>query len=221
MTLIDVICKGRAFSRGWETPNDRFPLPVAQSLTQFYRKFVVFFLFISDHHLSNKGVEQWEVEQGCCEEPWESAVPPVLRLWMCVNEPMETAGLLHKELQGGCALGTGHRGVIAGNPHCSDSGRLSLTGGCPRAMVGGRLRHTGPCDTRQPLGKPSVCPASRCVKGNSVTVLGKIMLRPWQRQCSVTLAYTVVCTCRPHIKPSLSRLWPQMHRRWIRAKKML
>ena len=54
MTLIDVICKGRAFSRGWETPNDRFPLPVAQSLTQFCRKFVVFFLFISDHHLSSE-----------------------------------------------------------------------------------------------------------------------------------------------------------------------
>lgn len=55
MTLIDVICEGRAFSRGWETPNDRFPLPVAQSLTQFYRKFVVFFLFISGHHLSVEG----------------------------------------------------------------------------------------------------------------------------------------------------------------------
>ena len=81
MTLIDVICKGRAFSRGWKTPNDRFPLPVAQSLTQFYCKFVVFFLFILDHHLrSEEGNEQLEVERACCEEPWESAVPPVLRL---------------------------------------------------------------------------------------------------------------------------------------------
>lgn len=61
MTLIDVICEGKAFSRGWETPNDRFPLPAAQSLTQFYCKFVVFFLFIFDRHLSNKGVsnERW------------------------------------------------------------------------------------------------------------------------------------------------------------------
>lgn len=148
MTLIDVICKGRAFSRGWETPNDRFPLPVAQSLTQFYRKFVVFFLFISDHHLSSKeGGEQREVEQGCCEEPWESVVPPVLRLWMWVSELIETAGLLHKELQGGCTLGTGHRGVIIGNPLLSGSGRLSLTGACPCARVGGRHGHTGPRDT--------------------------------------------------------------------------
>lgn len=56
MTLIDVICEGRAFSRGWRAPNDRFPLPAVESLTQFYFRSVVFFLFISDHHLSN---EQW------------------------------------------------------------------------------------------------------------------------------------------------------------------
>lgn len=122
MTLIDVICEGRAFSRGWKTPNDRFPLPVVQSLTQFHLRFFLCFLFISGHHFTNKGGEQLEVEQGCCEEPWESAVPPALRLWMWVIELMGTAGLLHKELQGGCALGTGHRGVIVGNPHCS---------GCP------------------------------------------------------------------------------------------
>lgn len=59
MTLIDVICKGRAFSRGWETPNDRFPLPVVQSLTQFYLKFVVFILFIWDHgFISEEGGER-------------------------------------------------------------------------------------------------------------------------------------------------------------------
>lgn len=162
MTLIDVICKGRAFSRGWKTPNDRFPLPVAQSLTQFYVKFVVFFLFISDHHLSNKGGEQLEVEQGCCQEPWESAVSPVLRLWMWVSELMETAGLLHKELQGGCTLGTVNRGVIIGNPQCSGSGRLSLIVGCPCARVEGGCRRgrSGPCDTCQPLGKPLICPAT-------------------------------------------------------------
>uniref|UniRef100_A0A3P9IKG2 Phosphatidylethanolamine binding protein 4 n=1 Tax=Oryzias latipes TaxID=8090 RepID=A0A3P9IKG2_ORYLA len=34
--------------RGWKTPNDRFPLPVGQLLTQFYLKFIVFFSF----HLS-------------------------------------------------------------------------------------------------------------------------------------------------------------------------
>lgn len=58
VTLIDVICKGRAFSRGWETPNDPFPLPAAQSLTQFYRKFVCSFsggfLFISDRRLKER-----------------------------------------------------------------------------------------------------------------------------------------------------------------------
>lgn len=79
---------------------------------------------------------------------------------MWVSELMETAGLLHKELQGGCALGTGHRGVIIGNPHRSGSGRLSLTVGCPRARVGGRRGHTGPRDTCQPLGKSSICPAT-------------------------------------------------------------
>lgn len=66
---------------------------------------------------------------------------------MWVSDLMETAGLLHKEPQGGCAPGTGHRGVIEGNPlHCG-SGRLSLTGGCPCARVGGRRGHTGPRDT--------------------------------------------------------------------------
>lgn len=151
MTLIDVICEGRAFSRGWETPNDRFPLPVVQSLTQFDRKFVVVFSFISAHHLSCKGGEQWEVEQGCCGS---LVLPPVIRLWMWVSELMETAGSLQEELQGGCSLGTGHRGVIVGNPLRSGSGRLSLTRCCPGARVGGRRGHTGPCDTCQPLGKP-------------------------------------------------------------------
>lgn len=96
-----------------------------------------------------------------CAELWESAGPPVIRLCMWVSELMGTAGLLHKELQGGCALGTRHRGVIAGNPLYSGSGRPSLTGGCPpRASVGGTRGHAGPCDTCQPLGKPSVCPAT-------------------------------------------------------------
>lgn len=66
---------------------------------------------------------------------------------MWVSEPMETAGLLHKELQGGCALGTGHRGVIIGNPLLPGSKRLSLTGACPCARVGARRGHTGPRDT--------------------------------------------------------------------------
>lgn len=177
MTLIDAICEGRAFSRGWKTPNDRFPLPVVQSLTQFNLKFVVLFLFISDHHLSNKGDEQLEVEQNCCVEPWESAVPPGLRLWIWVSELMETAVFLHKNLQGGCALGNGHRGVIIGNPCCSGSGRLSLTEGCPRARLGVRRGRSGPRDTCQTLGKPLICP---------VTV--------WCRQ--VSLSRETVLQCR-------------------------
>lgn len=149
MTLIDVICKGRAFTRGWETPNDRFPLPVAQSLTQFCRKFVVVFLFISDRHLGSRDeVEQRAAEQrGCCEEPRQSAVPPVLRLRIWVSELMETAGLLQGDLRGGCALGMEHRGVIIGNPLLSGSGRLSPTPACPCARVEGRRGHTGPRDT--------------------------------------------------------------------------
>lgn len=160
MTLIDVICEGKAFSRGWETPNDRFPLPVAQSLTQFHCKFVVFFLFIFDHHLSNKRGEQWEVEQSCREEPWESAVPPVLRLWNAGQWTDGDSCLLHKELQGGCTVGTRHRGVIVGNPHPSGSGRLSLNWTCPCARVGGRRGHAGSGDTCQPVGNLSICPAT-------------------------------------------------------------
>lgn len=95
---------------------------------------------------------------------------------MWVSELMETAGSLQEEPQGGCSLGTGHRGVIVGNPLRSGSGRLSLTRCCPGARVGGRRGHTGPCDTCQPLGKPLslscyclVLP-SQFVKGNSVSV---------------------------------------------------
>lgn len=95
-------------------------------------------------------------------EPLVSAVPPGLRLGMWVSEPMETAGLLHQELQGSCALGIRHRGVIIGNPYCTGSGRLSLTGGYPCARVerGCRRGRSGPHDTCQPLGKPLICPAT-------------------------------------------------------------
>lgn len=82
---------------------------------------------------------------------------------MWVSELMETAGLLHKNLQGGCNLGTGNRGVILGNPYCSGSGRLSLNGSCPCARVEGvvgRRGRSGPHDTCQALGKPLLCPAT-------------------------------------------------------------
>lgn len=108
MTLIDVICKGRAFSRGWETPNDHFPLPAAQSLTQFYCKFVFVFFFLSLF-----------ISDRCFKERRRDAVrprPPAfkgggggVRMW--VSEPAETAGLLQGDLRGGCALGTESQGA--------------------------------------------------------------------------------------------------------------
>lgn len=142
--------KERAFSRGWETPNDRFPLPVAQSLTQFYLKFVVFFLSSLTITWVVKWVNDERWSRAAVGELWACAEPPVLRLWMQVSELVETAALLQKELQGGFTVGTGHRAWSWGNPFCSGSGGLSLSEGCPCARVrgeGGRQGPAGPRDT--------------------------------------------------------------------------
>lgn len=40
---------------------------------------------------------------------------------------------------------------------------------------------------------------SQFVKGNSVKVLGRVMLRPWERPSSVVSAFLVVCTYTVHI----------------------
>lgn len=56
---------------------------------------------------------------------------------MWVSELDGDSWLLHKELQGGHAVGTGHRGVIGGNSHLSGSGRLSLTDCAPVPGWGG------------------------------------------------------------------------------------
>lgn len=57
---------------------------------------------------------------------------------MWVSELVETAGRLHKELQGGCALGTGHRGVIAG-----ESPFALAQEGCPWLQPAPRARAVG------------------------------------------------------------------------------
>lgn len=132
MTLIDVICRENAFRRGWETPNDHFPLPVAQSLTQFQLKSLVVFFSSFDHHLST-GTAQGKVQQSCCNGLQGSVVAPVCRLWNVGQWMDGDSWLLHKWLKGGSALGTGHRGMIVGNPHLSGAGWLPLSECAPRA----------------------------------------------------------------------------------------
>lgn len=143
MTLIDVICEGKAFSRGWETPNDRFPLPVARSLTQFHLKFVVvFFSSMTIITWVIKPWATWKVEWSGREEQWEVwCVSCVGRLWNVGQWTDGDSWLLHKDLQGGCTPGTGHhkRDDRWEFPSLSGSGSTSLSECAParvRAGVG-------------------------------------------------------------------------------------
>ena len=139
-----------------------------------------------------------------------AAVSPVLRLWMWVSELMATAGLFHRELQGGCALGVGHRGVIVGNPPLLwlrkgvPEWRLSLCQGGGQAWAHRPSWYLSA--TWQALSMSCYCwvPPSQFVKGNSVTMSGRDTLRPWERPSSVVAAYTVVCTYAAHISSPLS-----------------
>lgn len=88
---------------------------------------------------------------------------------------------------GGCALGTGHRGVIRGNPLLSGSGRLCLTGACPYARAVGRRGHMDPCDIVSHLANPqyvlllfsatvSVCQGKQCYKAKEGNVEAFLVL---------------------------------------------